>query len=108
MADVLQSVAGVALCFSPCMANIDMTMLTGCLQNGAYGVGAGILVWQLIKAYRRNDQLQQKNLELTERMLNKCGQCRFVQESNELARMAHKETMERITGDFTPQEGRLQ
>lgn len=108
MTDVLQSVAGVVICFAPCMADVDLTMITGCLQGGAFGVGAGILVWQLIKAYRRNDQLQQKNLELTERMLNKCETCRFVKESNEIARAAHKETMERITGEFNPQEGRLQ
>lgn len=105
MNNVIASVVGVGCCFAPILADVDASSVEGLIQNGAYGAGAGILVWQLIKSYKRNDQLQEKNLELAERMLHMCGGCEHVRYANEIAKRLHNETMEHITGEFEPQKG---
>lgn len=94
MTDMWSSVVGVAGCFGAILADADVSSVGGWMQNFAYGAGAGILVWQLVKAYKRNDELQQKNLELAERMLHMCGGCEHVKYANEIAKKLHEQTME--------------
>lgn len=108
MNNVVASVVGVAGCFVPILAEVDASSLEGLIQNGAYGAGAGILLWQLIKSYNRIDKLQQKIMELEERMLHMCSGCEHVRYANEIAKRLHHETMEHITGEHEPQKGRLQ
>lgn len=94
------SVAGVGACFIPIFANIDVGNVEGWAQMGAFATGAGILVWQLVVAYKRNDEL----LRQLKDALMKCRDC-------PLAQAANREAVERITGDYTatpPNNGRLQ
>lgn len=75
------SLAAVAVSLGAVVANIDPTSVEGWLKTLAYGGGTGLLGWQLIVAYKRQNELQAQLVKA----LQKCANCPLAQAANQAA-----------------------
>lgn len=79
MNNMIAGVGGVCLSGAAVIGMIDPSSVDGWLRSGAFGVGIALLSWQLIRAYKRQDELQRQATEA----LQKCATCPLARAANE-------------------------
>lgn len=79
MNNAVFGIGGLTLSAGAIIGMIDPVSVDGWLKTGAFGVGTALLAWQLLRAYRRQDELQKQATEA----LQKCAQCPLALAANE-------------------------
>lgn len=83
MKDCIEVIFGMCAAVFPAMLSVDAESIEGWLKVGGLAALVFIMGRQLIAAYRRNDELLQKNAEL----MRMCKDCPLAQAANEAARL---------------------
>lgn len=72
---------------------VDPASAEDLIRSGAFGAGTALLVWQLIKAYKRQDESYERQVEAQKQVaelqkqtadaLQKCATCPLARAANE-------------------------
>lgn len=107
MGDCVQSVLAVWLGIAPTAIAVDPVDVDGWMKVGGLAVLAIILTRQLVLAHKRNNELQDRNMQLSGKIRTMCDKCDLVRENREFAHAARKEIVERISGEYDSKDGRF-
>lgn len=86
MNNVMASCVGVAMSGAALFGMVDPASVEDWVRSGAFGVGTALLVWQLLKAYKRQDESYKRQVELQKQAadaLQKCANCPLALAANE-------------------------